>query len=465
MHLRLRGCCVHVSIAALAITESVFFLLAMFVAVALRFAADADAMESIGPVWPRAVVFDAACLLSFTSFGLYSARQRARMVGLSLRVVTAVMLGTAAVIVGCYLFPNLWAGRGVFAIAAAFAIFSAYATRIVLTRVVDSTLLKRRVLVYGAGKRATAVANLRRRTDRRGHVLIGFVRPDGEEVAVPPEAVHACDGGLPDLCRRLKIDELVIAMDDRRRQFPLGPLLECRLAGLEITDVVSFLERETGVVRVDLLNPAWMIFGGGFKRDLMRRLSSRVLDVAASLLILVVSSPLILLTMAAIKIEGGPNCALFYRQRRIGYGGQMFNLLKFRSMRADAEAQGLAIWAQPNDPRTTRVGAMIRKLRIDELPQIFNVLCGHMSLVGPRPERPQFVDDLARKIPYYAQRHSVKPGITGWAQVCYPYGSSEHDALQKLQYDLYYIKNSSLLFDIAIILQTAEVVFWGKGAR
>jgi len=218
-------------------------------------------------------------------------------------------------------------------------------------------------------------------------------------------------------------------------------------------------------VRTDLMNPSWMIFGEGFKRDQWRRASSRVLDLFASAFILILTSPIMLLTAVAILVEDGGKGGVFYRQQRVGYGGLPFNLLKFRSMREDAEADGKAEWAQQNDPRVTRVGALIRRMRIDELPQIINVLAGKMSFVGPRPERPEFVSMLAEKIPYYVQRHCVKPGITGWAQLCYPYGASEHDALQKLQYDLYYIKNNSLVFDLAILMQTAEVVFMGKGAR
>jgi exopolysaccharide biosynthesis polyprenyl glycosylphosphotransferase len=208
-----------------------------------------------------------------------------------------------------------------------------------------------------------------------------------------------------------------------------------------------------------------MIFGSGFRRDPFRRLSSRTLDVVASSFILALTWPLMLATALAIKIEEGWRAPVLYRQARVGEGGCAFSLLKFRSMRVNAEADGEARWAQQNDCRTTRVGAIIRRLRIDELPQILNVLRGHMGFVGPRPERPQFVDELAKKIPYYVQRHSVKPGITGWAQLCYPYGSSEKDALEKLQYDLYYVKNNSFLFDLAILVQTAEVVFMGKGAR
>ncbi len=271
-------------------------------------------------------------------------------------------------------------------------------------------------------------------------------------------------GDLRGLCERLGVSEVVVAMDDRRRGFPIRELLECRLAGVDVTELLTFLERETGRVRVDVLNPSWMIFGQGFRRDPLRLFSSRAMDMLASIGVLAVSLPAMLITLLAIKIEDGWAAPAFYRQTRVGLGGRTFNVLKFRSMRPDAELNG-AQWAQRRDPRVTRVGAIIRKLRVDELPQIFNVLRGHMSFVGPRPERPEFVAHLAERIPYYVQRHCVKPGITGWAQLCYPYGSSEQDALEKLQYDLYYIKNNSLLFDLAILVQTAEVVLLGKGAR
>jgi sugar transferase (PEP-CTERM system associated) len=338
-------------------------------------------------------------------------------------------------------------------------------SRGVFARLVDETLFKRRVLVYGVGQRTAAISGLRRRSDRRGFEIVGFVQPDGEKVAVPTERVLDASAGILELCYRHDVQEIVVAMEDRRRGFPILGLLECRLAGMEVTELLTFLERETGRVRIDVLNPSWMIFGEGFRRDPLRLFSSRTLDLVASLALLILSLPFMLLTMLAIKFEDGWRAPVFYGQARIGLGGQPFNVLKFRSMRTDAEGDGQARWAQKSDPRVTRVGTVIRKLRIDELPQILNVVSGHMSFVGPRPERPQFVAELSQKIPYYVQRHCVKPGITGWAQLCYPYGSSEQDALEKLQYDLYYIKNNTLLFDLAILVQTAEVVFMGKGAR
>jgi len=253
-------------------------------------------------------------------------------------------------------------------------------------------------------------------------------------------------------------------MDDRRRNFPLGELLECRLDGIEIIELVTFLERETGKVHIDVLNPSWLIFGAGFRRDALRRSSERIFDVVASTLLLLGAAPIMLLTALAIIIESGPRAPVFYRQRRVGFRGSEFEVVKFRSMAVDAEKNG-AVWATDNDSRVTRVGTVIRKLRIDELPQILNVLKGDMSFVGPRPERPEFVAQLSESIPYYNERHWVKPGITGWAQLCYPYGASERDAIEKLQYDLYYVKNHSLLFDFMVLAQTAEVVLLGKGAR
>ena len=330
----------------------------------------------------------------------------------------------------------------------------------------DESIFKRRVLVYGVGQRTAAISSLRRRSDRRGFEIVGFVQPDGESVTVPVEPGAGCIRRVFwSLCTPFDVHEIVVAMEDRRRGFPILGLLECRLAGMEVTELLTFLERETGRVRIDVLNPSWMIFGDGFRRDTLRLFSSRALDLFASALLVTLSLPIMLLTMLAIKLEDGWRSPIFYGQARVGLGGQTFTVLKFRSMRTDAERDGQAQWAQKSDPRVTRVGAVIRKLRIDELPQILNVLAGHMSFVGPRPERPQFVAELAQKIPYYVQRHCVKPGITGWAQLCYPYGSSEQDALEKLQYDLYYIKNNTLLFDLAILVQTAEVVFMGKGAR
>jgi sugar transferase (PEP-CTERM system associated) len=339
------------------------------------------------------------------------------------------------------------------------------AIRFVFMKVVDEDLFKRRVLVFGCGWQAKSIAQLRRRSDQRGFVIVGYIAANGEKCIVPAERVVKPEGTLLDFGRAHRIDEIVVAMDDRRLAFPVQDLLECRLSGIEIVDLVSFLERETGKVRLDVLNPSWMIFGEGFRRDALRLASERAFDVLAGICLLAVAWPLMLLVALAIKLEDGWSAPVLYRQTRVGLEGRLFNVLKFRSMTTDAERDGQARWAEKRDPRITRVGAVIRKIRFDELPQILNVLRGDMSFVGPRPERPEFVDELNDLIPYYRERHYVKPGITGWAQLCYPYGSSTHDAAEKLQYDLYYVKNHSLIFDLMILLQTAEVILWGKGGR
>jgi sugar transferase (PEP-CTERM system associated) len=468
MRIRVLGQHVPVSLAVLALVEALFAFFALYAAVLVRFDTPIGHIHKLegqlGALWPRGVIFSVIVLVSLLAFGLYSARQRADLTGVVVRLAAALLVASAGIAAVFYFLPSLHLWRGVAALAVAIAGCGVLASRIVFGRAVDQDIFKHRVLVYGCGVTAVVIARLRRSVDNRGFHLVGFVRPPAEEPAVPGNRILESNGDLRELCERLNVTEVVVAMDDRRRGFPIPELLECRLAGVDVTELLTFLERETGRVRIDVLNPSWIIFGQGFRRDPVRLFSSRALDLVASLAVLAVAAPFMLLTVAAIKLEDGWDAPALYSQRRVGLGGSVFKVLKFRSMRLDAELNG-AQWAQHGDPRVTRVGAVIRKLRIDELPQIFNVLRGHMAFVGPRPERPEFVAELAEKVPYYDQRHCVKPGITGWAQLCYPYGSSEKDALEKLQYDLYYIKNNNLLFDLVILVQTAEVVLLGKGAR
>ena len=269
---------------------------------------------------------------------------------------------------------------------------------------------------------------------------------------------------LADFVEKLGTSEVVLALEERRNALPLQDLLRIKTTGVHVNDISSFLERETGRVDLDSVNPSWLIFSDGFSSG--RRLlgiAKRLFDVVVSALLLVVALPLIALFAVAVKLESkGP---AFYRQQRVGRYGEPFSLFKLRSMQSDAEAEGKAIWAAKNDPRVTRIGKFIRKVRIDELPQTWNVLKGDMSFVGPRPERPEFVADLEKQLPYFTERHIVKPGITGWAQINYPYGASLDDSRQKLEYDLYYAKNYTPFLDLVIILQTIRVVIWPEGAR
>jgi sugar transferase (PEP-CTERM system associated) len=321
-------------------------------------------------------------------------------------------------------------------------------------------------MIYGAGDRAGSLMDLRRRADRRGFKIVGRLAAPGDTVIGDRSEVLMTDGkSITEHALANRAEEIVIAMDERRGNLPVRELLDARLHGIDVIDLVEFLERETGKIRIDLVNPGWLIFSSGFRISRLRRFSQRAVDLIVSTVLFLVTWPIMLLVALAIKIEDGFSAPVLYRQRRVGKGGEAFEVLKFRSMSVDAEADGKAVWAEKDDSRVTRVGNFLRNFRLDELPQVFNVLRGQMSLVGPRPERPEFVSELQQSIPYYAERHAVKPGVTGWAQVRYTYGASEEDAIEKLQFDLYYIKNQSLMLDIMIILQTVEVVLWSKGAR
>lgn len=467
MRVRVLGQYVHASIAVLSAIEALVFVAAVYGAVLACFHVDLSGLPQLrataGALWPRAVLFSAVMLISLLAFGLYSSRQRARLIGMVLRVTLALILGLVVTGILFYLVPALWIGSDVILVAGIGGLCGVIVSRVVFTQVVDENVFKRRVVVYGAGESAAAIEALRRRADRRGFLILGFVAANSDERSVRFDRILDSGSSLVQICRELGAAEVVVAMDDRRRGFPIAQLLECRLAGIDVTELLTFLERETGRVRIDVLNPSWMIFGQGFRRDPLRLITSRTLDLVASLSVLTITLPVMLLAVLAIKLEDGWRAPVLYRQRRVGFRGQPFDVLKFRSMRTDAESDGRPRWARSGDPRVTRVGSFMRKVRIDELPQLLNVLRGQMSLVGPRPERPEFVAELAERIPYYIERHCVKPGVTGWAQLCYPYGSSEQDALEKLQYDLYYVKNNSLLFDLTILLQTVEVVLLGKG--
>lgn len=455
-------------LAVLAILEVALFFAAMYLGVLIRFETfDLAAAEHVvGSLQLRSAVFAAATFMAMAAMGLYNARQRSRLLGLLTRIAAAVGASALFCTIVYYLIPSLFVGRGALLISAAIAFVGVAIIRVVFDRIVDEDLFKRRVLVYGAGRRAGSIARLRRRSDRRGFMVVGYLPADGDEPGhVDAAAQIQLSTSMLDCCERLQVDEIVVAMDDRRRGFPMDELLECRLEGIEVIELVTFLERETGKVRLDVLNPSWMIFSDGFRQGRVHSAMERAFDIAASLLLLVVALPIMVLAVLAIKLEDGWRAPVLYRQTRVGQYGRPFKLMKFRSMRTDAESAGRPIWAAKNDARVTRVGAFIRKTRIDELPQILNVLRGQMSFVGPRPERPEFVSQLNERIPYYRERHSIKPGLTGWAQLCYPYGSSEDDAAEKLQYDLYYVKNHSPLFYLAIVIQTVEVIVWGKGAR
>ncbi|HEX9171752.1 MAG TPA: TIGR03013 family XrtA/PEP-CTERM system glycosyltransferase, partial [Telluria sp.] len=293
--------------------------------------------------------------------------------------------------------------------------------------------------------------------------IAGFIAIPSEECCVPVDELLMIKQGesLVSIANAYNVSEIVVSVQNRRNGFPIKELLDCKLQGVKVTDAATFFERETCQIRVDSLQPSWLVFGGGFDQSFMRTFMKRGFDLSISTLILILSLPVMLVTALLIWIED--RSPIFYSQERVGEDGRPFKVHKFRSMRNDAEKSGTPQWAAQNDPRVTRIGGIIRKLRIDELPQLLNVFKGEMSFVGPRPERPYFVEQLIEVVPYYNVRHSIKPGITGWAQVRYGYGSSAEDALQKLQYDLYYVKNNSLFLDLLVLIDTLKVVLFRSG--
>jgi sugar transferase (PEP-CTERM system associated) len=324
-------------------------------------------------------------------------------------------------------------------------------------------VLKPRVVMLGVGDRAQRVLEV---VDRRRRVrMLGLV-PEWmrRETTIPAERLLAASpAGLANLARELRADEIVVALDDRRTHLPIDELLICRLAGISVMDDASFVERERGLISLTDLSPSWLIFSDGFATGIVSDSVKRFVDLALTVVALALVTPLLPIVALAIRLDSpGP---ILYRQVRVGRQGRLFTILKFRSMVTDAERAGHAIWAQANDPRITRVGRVLRKFRIDELPQLWNVLTGDMSFVGPRPERPQFVAELAASIRYYEFRHHVRPGLTGWAQINYHYGSSHEDSRIKLEYDLYYLKHRSLALDMLILLQTVRIVLSGHGAH
>lgn len=458
-----------VQLVVLAVAEAAILILSMYLGVALRFVGGGvTEVLTIGPIAARAALFALVMLATMTAFGLFTRESQTGDNDFYIRFLASFVVGGIAMTFVFYLLPGLLLGRGAMALAFLFAFVGTALNRLVFIRLVDLNTLKRRVLVLGTGTRAARVGALITQDEsiaRKFH-LVGYLNQAmaGHHPHVPREKILEKNGSMLAIAYRYSIDEIIVAIRDRRNGgLSIEELLECKLEGIEVTDILSFFERETGHVQLDSLNPSWMVFSDGFQRTSIKFMAKRIFDIVVSLTLLMLTLPVALLTALLILLESG--APIFYRQERMGECGQVFAVLKFRSMRKDAEQVGLPQWAKKNDDRVTRVGRVIRKTRIDELPQVLNVLRGDMSFVGPRPERPYFVEQLASQIPFYLNRHTVKPGITGWAQIRYPYGSTVEDAMHKLQYDLYYAKNHSLFLDIIILFQTAQVVLFGKGAR
>lgn len=451
----------------LVLVEFVLLVACVYAAVVLRYWGDAPTQSSFSHAirW-RTPLVAVVLILSMASLGLYQVHLRAGWLGRLSRQGVAFLLGGVALSVLYYAVPAAYLGRGVLGIALLLGYVVLAIWRVSFLGFVDADLFKRRVVVLGAGARAAEMIRMmRRKSDQRGFKILGCVPVGGDPVSIPPSLLLQPGQALFDWAARLGVDELVVGPDDRRGTLPVNELLECKQRGIAVTELAEFFEREAGKIKMEPTNPSWLVFSDGFNISPARRAIKRAFDLVIASLVLLLTWPLMLLTVLAIWLESGLGAPVLYYQTRVGENGKLFRVIKFRSMGTDAECDGVARWATKYDDRVTKVGRFIRKVRIDELPQLWNVWRGDMSIIGPRPERPQFVDDFNNRILYYSLRHSIKPGLTGWAQLRYPYGSSLEDAEEKLKFDLFYVKNHNFVFDLIILVQTVEVVLFGRGAR
>ncbi len=446
------------------LVDVVVIVAAFYAAVGLRFAFAWELVaQSVGHLPIRAAAFTICLVTGLLSMGLYRPRQRPTRSETAVRIVLGVVVGGVISIVCFYLVPHVSFGRGALALALGIVTLLLFGVRLGMMQFLDFNPIKRRVLVIGSGEAALKIRRLRRRADRRRFDVVGFVALAPEDVQRAAELDIGPLLTLEEAGNISPLDEIVVALDDRRGTMPLEFLLDRKKRGVPVSDVVDFLERETERLDLDILRPSWLLYEKSSQTRMMYHGSKRLFDLVFSSVLLVLASPILAATALGIRIEDGPGAPLLYRQRRVGRNGEVFRLAKFRSMRVNAEHGTGPCFASSNDDRVTRVGRVIRRFRIDELPQLFNVIRGDMSVVGPRPERPEFVEVLARQVPLYFYRHGVRPGLTGWAQLNFPYGASMDDAREKLTYDLYYIKNTNIMTDLFILLQTLEVVVWGRG--
>lgn len=419
----------------------------------------------------RALIF-AVCMACCTlAMGSYGALKNEGFVNTALRAVVGYcLLCITGMHILYFLLPKIHLGDSVLFWAVMSAIVGALILRTIFKSIVDLDRFNRRVVVFGNGKLAKRIVDqAQKQGESLALTVVGCV--SSQDNSVPAEGLAELTMDEPEdwvsFCHQHRVTEIIIAPDERRRsmggKLPIGSFLDCKMDGVDVIDTPTFYERELSMIEIELVQPAWMLFSDGFEYSHLRDWSKRLFDIGISLLLVAVASPFMIMAGLAVILETGR--PMFYKQVRVGLNGKEFTIYKLRSMTQNAEKGGKAVWAQKNDARVTRVGAFIRNTRLDELPQLLNVLRGDMSFVGPRPERPQFVEELKDKIPYYDVRHRVKPGLMGWAQLKYPYGASVEDTENKLRYDLYYTKNHSFFMDLLILIQTVEVVLLGKGVH
>lgn len=416
-------------------------------------------------IWLRILLTTLVIQLSLYYHDLYDFKHKIQLFELSVRIVQAV--GAACLVLAglYYIFPFLILEQGIFFLGIFLLMLFLVSWRLIYQVAAQKNLWNENVLLVGDGDLARLIGQeIQSNLDSGYTIRAVFSNPGNTGLAKDLGVENK--KGFDQLCEYALhhgIGKIVVALEERRGKSPVQALLNCKMQGIKVLEGVSFYELISGKILASSAPPSWLVFSEGFRRYKITLWCKRALDIVFSVLGFVLSAPLQL--AAAILIKATSPGPVFFKQTRVGQMERTFQVVKFRTMREDAEAHSGAVWAQEDDPRITRVGAILRKLRLDELPQFWNVLKGEMSFVGPRPERPEFVGKLKEKLPYYGERHTVKPGITGWAQVNYPYGASEEDALKKLEYDLFYIKNLSLVFDIYIVLKTIKTVLVGEGAR
>ena len=446
--------------------EAVVIFGAIVGAVYLRLGAEAATDELVlRHGYLKAALATFFCLTSFYLFDLYDFVVMHDRRELVLRLVQALGLAWIALALSFYAYPRLMLGRGISLIALPLALSLMVGWRISIHWFLGHPSFGEKILIVGSGNLAVEVAREVLSRPDAGYRIVGFVGNDSDQLGkslINPRVI-GMTSELDEIVQREDIDRIVVAMGERRGQLPTDELLQLSLAGrVAIEEGASFYERVTGRVSLAMIRPSWLIFSGRGRQARLTTLSRTVVHRVVAFIGGLLSLPIAVVTAVLIKLDSrGP---VFYKQERVGEGGRTFVLVKFRSMRTDAEELG-PVWASKDDDRTTRVGRIIRKIRVDEIPQFWNILRGDMNFVGPRPERPHFVSQLAEEIPYYQQRHLIAPGLTGWAQIKYPYGASIEDARQKLQYDLFYIKNQGLTLDAIILFETVKIILFGRGAH
>lgn len=445
--------------------EGALIYFALIIASILRFKWQIQETEFVYTIWARVLVVTLVCQISLYYHELYEIKHAQKIFDLSVRIIQA--LGAACIILAgiYYVYPPFILGRGIFFIGLFLLLFFIVSWRFLYQCIIQKNLFSEKLLMVGSGNLASLIAGEITSNLDSGYKIAAIVDSPSHSDLAKQLSIESCDD-YQQICTMAKINriqKIVIALDERRGEFPTNVLLDCKMKGLTIMDGISFYETLSGKILATQINPSSFIFSDGFRRHKFTLWGKRFLDIVFSAAGLVIAAPLMLLAAIAIKTTSkGP---VFFKQTRVGQWEGQFSVIKFRTMQENAESHTGPVWANEDDPRITTVGKFLRKCRLDELPQLWNALKGSMSLVGPRPERPVFVKKLKDKLPYYAERHTVKPGITGWAQISYGYGASEEDALKKLEYDLFYIKHLSIIMDILIIVKTLKIVILGKGAR